>query len=97
MSGHSAKEALHRVRVAAARDRVLANLSEGALAEVTEGMALVSRAERHLNNLEARLQNCRISVDGDSFKHIRFYLDQLHAQLAPIPLAVAEAKEGQGA
>lgn len=67
-------------------------MSEGALAEVVEGMALVSRAERHLNNLEARLSQCRVSVDSDSFKHIRFYLDQIHGQLAPLPLQVAESK-----
>jgi hypothetical protein len=68
------------------------NISEGALAEVTEGMALVTRAETHLNHLEARLKHCRVHVDDSSFRHIRFYLDQLHAQLAPIPLQVAEAK-----
>lgn len=68
-------------------------MSEGALAEVVEGMALVSRAERHLSTLEARLKHCRVQVDDSSFKHIRYYLDQLHAQLAPIPLKAAEASQ----
>lgn len=69
----------------------MSNLSEGALAEVVDGMALVNRAERHLSNLEARLQSCRVSVDADSFKNIRYYLDKLHAELSPLPLAHAEA------
>jgi hypothetical protein len=72
-------------------------LSEGALAEVTEGMALVSRAERHFNHLEARLMDCRVKVDRDSFRNIRFYLDQLHAELTPIPLAVAQARADKAA
>jgi hypothetical protein len=67
------------------------HLTEGALAEVTEGMSLVSRAEKHLTTLEARLKHCRVTVDDDSFKHIRFYLDRIHAQLAPLPLKHAEA------
>lgn len=69
----------------------MAILSESALAEVTEGMALVSRAERHLGNLESRLEHCRIEIDADSFKHVGYYLDQIHAKLAPIVLAHAEA------
>ena len=68
------------------------DMSEGALAEVTEGMALVSRAERHLDRMESALKNCRVSIDSDSFKHIRYYLDKIHAELAPIPLQVAEAQ-----
>lgn len=67
-------------------------MSEAALAEVTEGMALLNRAERHLDGLEARLKHCRVSIDESSFKHLRYYLDQIHAQLAPIPLQVAEAE-----
>ena len=67
------------------------HMSEGALAEVVEGMSLVSRAERHLNTLEARLQHCRVSVDSDSFRNIRYYLDKIHSELSPIPLQVAEA------
>lgn len=69
-------------------------ISEGALAEVVEGMALTSRAERHFNNLEARLKHCRVTVDDDSFKNIRYYLDKLHAQLAPIPLQAADDAAG---
>jgi hypothetical protein len=67
-------------------------MSEGALAEVVEGMILVSKAEKHLGTLEARLKHCKVQVDESSFKHIRYYLDKLHADLAPIPLQAAEAK-----
>lgn len=69
----------------------MAILSEAALAEVVEGMGLVSRAEKHINFMESRLAHCRVEVDGDSFKHLRYYLDQIHAQLAPKVLDHAEA------
>lgn len=66
-------------------------LSEGTLAEVVDGMKLISRAEKHFEVMEARLRHCRVSVDDSSFKNIRFYLDKLHAELEPIPLLHAEA------
>lgn len=66
-------------------------LSEAALAEVTEGMALLNRAERHLDLMEARLRHCRVNIDSDSFRNVRYYLDQIYEKLAPIPLQQAEA------
>lgn len=66
-------------------------LSEGALAEVAEGMALCSRAERHFDLLEARLSECRVKIDRKSFENIRYHLDKLHAQLTPLPLLSADA------
>jgi hypothetical protein len=71
-------------------------LSEGQLAEVVEGMALLNRAERHLQTMEERLRQCRVSVDPDSMKNISYYLDKIYSELAPIPLqhleAVAQSK-----
>lgn len=67
-------------------------ISEGALAEVVEGMQLLSRADRHLSHLQARLKDCRVEIDSDSFKHVSFYLDQIHAKLSVIPLQVADAQ-----
>lgn len=72
-------------------------LSEGAYAEVCESMGLLNRAETHLRHMESRLKQCKISIDPDSLKHISFYLDKIHAQLEPLPLAHAEARDAHKA
>lgn len=66
-------------------------LSEGAMASVSYGMRVASKADHALYEIEQELKHCKVSVDSDSFKNARFYLDKIYANLSPIPLANAEA------
>lgn len=66
-------------------------LSENAMASVNYGMRVASKADHALYDIEQELKRCKVSVDSDSFKHARFYLEKIYAGLTPIPLANAEA------
>lgn len=68
-------------------------LSEGAMASVAYGMQVTSKADSCLYQIEQELKRCKISVDSDSFKNARFYLDKIYSQLVPLPLAQAQAVE----
>lgn len=72
-----------------------AALSEAALAEVAYGMRVASSAEKHIDQVEAALRRCKVSVESDSFKHIRYYLDKMHADLAQAALRHVDAVDGQ--
>ena len=61
-------------------------LSCGQVATACESMRIVGAASRKLDQVFGELQHARIHVDADSFKHVQYYLDQIHAQLAPLPL-----------
>lgn len=70
-------------------------LSENALAYVTRGMSIASKCNHALYDIEQELKSCKVSVDSDSMKHARFYLEQIYASLSPLPLASAEAGAGK--
>ncbi len=72
-----------------------ARLTEGQLATVGESMARVSRAERFLETTIGTLHGCNVSVDDDSLKHIRFYLDKLHGNMAQRVTEHLDAIEGR--
>lgn len=68
-------------------------LEEGRFSTVSDAMTLVGRASRHLDRTLGNLQNCQISIDDDSFKHVQFYLDKIHADLSKKVLAHVEGAE----
>ncbi len=72
-----------------------ARLTEGQLATVGESMARVSRAERFLETTIGTLHGCNVSVDDDSLKHIRFYLDKMHGELSKKVMSHIDAIEGR--
>lgn len=57
-------------------------LTEGQIAVIGRGMRLASRMDDRIDELEAAMRDCRLSVDSDSMKNAKYYLDQLHQQLA---------------
>lgn len=62
-------------------------LSCGQVATACQSMIAVGEASRELDQVLGNLQHARVHVDVESFKHVQYYLDQIHAQLAPLPLA----------
>lgn len=66
-------------------------LHESGFAELVEGLSLVTRADQRLRNLEDRLKHYKVTVDEDSFKNIKHYIDKLHADLAQSVLKHADA------
>lgn len=64
-------------------------ISCGQLATAVESMRVVGSASRKLDQVLGELQHSKISIDADSFKHVQFYLDQIHRQLQPVPLQAA--------
>lgn len=61
------------------------------MASVNYGLKVTGKADECLYQIEQELKRCKVSVDSDSFKNARFYLDKIYSQLVPLPLAQAQA------
>lgn len=74
-------------------------LSEGQLATVADGMGFVTRIGNNLERLQAHLEQCRVPLPADSFRHISRHLSIIHDRLTLAGLehcdAVDEKKGGR--
>lgn len=70
-------------------------LAEGALAEVTETMRLLSAADRRIQAAEATLEACRVPFDHRPFRKLSECLDEAWQALQPAMLAHCDAIDRQ--